>query len=1020
MSGASQKRFWKSLPQRDADPNFQQAADEFAGVPGAEVADIHRRAFLKAAGFAFAGLTLAGCQKGPLPRAPVRHALPFAIQPEDMVPGHSVYYASTCAGCPAGCGILAKTRDGRPIKLEGNPEHPLNRGGLCAAGQASLLGLYDRQRLQGPHKNGQPITWEQADREIQERLAEIRNRDEAVRFLSGTITSPTTQALIHQFLHRFSDGQHVVHDGVSSAAIIEAHEKTHGVGVLPRYYFERAETIVGFDADFLGTWISPVEFTRGYSAGRSLDGRPPRMSFHVQFEARLSLTGSKADERVRLAPNEMGLVLTELAARIARRAGIRFETPVGNPPVVASEFLDRLVDRLWQTRTKSLVVCGSQDLALQKLTNFLNHMLENYGHTLDLERPSLQRRGAADDLDALLQDLNEGSVAALFILDCNPLFELPDTEGLAAALGKVPLIVYLGQRMDETAKVAHYICPPPHFLACWSDAEPVHGVAAILQPTVQLREDTRPVIESLAAWMGQPRPALTIVRDHWQGNFFNRQDRFRDFQVFWDQTVHDGFALIEPVSVKPLPFAVQEVAPVTEGGRLADGHWQLVLYPTVGMADGRNAYNPWLHELPDPLTKTTWDNYACVSPEAASRLAVREGDVVRLESVGRTGTPQSIELPVLVQPGHHNDVVAVPLGYGSTLSARFASIGPSWLEGRPTVGDNGLVGTNAAPLSLLDKGHQIYTRVVRISRTDRKHPLACTQMHQTITVPPGLAPPGHTRRPIIQEMTLAEFARQGEAPTGQGHPPDLWPEDHPTTGPRWGMVIDLHACTGCSACVIACQAENNIPVVGKDEVLRQREMHWLRIDRYYSGSDDAIDVAFQPMMCQHCGNAPCETVCPVLATVHSEEGLNQQVYNRCVGTRYCANNCPYKVRRFNWFDYSHEDALQNLVLNPDVTVRSRGVMEKCSLCVQRIQEAKHDARGRDELLRDGAIQTACQQSCPARAIVFGDLNNPQSRAAQMMGDRRRYQVLAELNVRPAVGYLGLVRNRPGTEVANDG
>jgi molybdopterin-containing oxidoreductase family iron-sulfur binding subunit len=438
----------------------------------------------------------------------------------------------------------------------------------------------------------------------------------------------------------------------------------------------------------------------------------------------------------------------------------------------------------------------------------------------------------------------------------------------------------------------------------------------------------------------------------------------------------------------------------------------LVLYPKVSLRDGRHAYNPWLQELPDPISKVAWDNYACLSPTAAAALQVQTGSVIRLEVPGAQGLPP-LELPVLVQPGQHDQVVAVALGYGGQVSARFTDVGPPWLEARPTLGGNGKIGVNAAALVAWRDGERNPAAGnVRLTRVGRQQPLACTQHHHSIQVPHALAPPGHESRPTIRETTLAALAHPG--PHGQHaheEPANMWPPDHPSAGHRWGMVIDLQACTGCSACVVACQVENNIPVVGKDEVRRQREMHWLRIDRYYAEHAGKVDVAFQPMLCQHCGNAPCETVCPVLATVHSSEGLNQQVYNRCVGTRYCANNCPYKARRFNWFAYAHEDTLQNLTLNPDVTVRSRGVMEKCTFCVQRIQEARIDARARGETLRDGMVQTACQQSCPAHAIAFGDLSDPNSQVSRLLHDPRRYRVLAELNVEPSVSYLEIVRHR---------
>jgi molybdopterin-containing oxidoreductase family iron-sulfur binding subunit len=988
MSGESARNYWKSLPERDGQPGEEvESANHPETTAGPD-----RRDFLRAAGFLFAGTALAGCQ-----RTPTRYALPLVDPSEEIVPGRASYYASTCGACPAGCGALVKCRDGRPIKLEGNPDHPLSRGGLCAVGQASLLGLYDRLRPRQPLHGGREVDWAAVDRDIRQRLDDIRRTGGAVRVLSRSILSPTLRASIHAFVGQFRGGRHVVYDPLSCSAILDAHERTHGVRVLPQYHFDRAAVIASFDADFLGTWISPMEFTAGYRNGRV----PPQLSWHTQFEARLSLTGGKADQRIRLAPGEIGLTLTHLANRLAGLAALlqpRLPSAGLEAPPVPAALLDQLAERLWLARPNALVVCGSQDVSAQVLVNFINHLLGAYGNTVNVERPSFQRQGNDGQLRELLRELGEGRVAALFLIDCNPAYDLPDGETVADALRRVPLLVSCVERLDETARLAHYVCPIPHYLESWGDAEPVNGVVSLSQPTVRLPGSARPVVESLAAWAGSPATAYAILRGHWQRHVFPRQDGQRDFQAFWDRSLHDGYARVRPTRVAVRPFDAAAVQPVARAQPTNGGTFTVVLYPKVGLLDGRHAYNPWLQELPDPISKVTWDNYACLSPAAAARLNVRDGDVVRLETSEGAASSQSLELPVLVQPGQHDQVVAVALGYGSQLSARFGEIGPRWLEGRPTLGPNGLVGVNAAPLLTWEENTLRPVRPhVRVAATGRSQPLACTQSHHTITVPRHLAPPGQERRPLIREFALPVLP-----PAHHQEPPaDLWPEDHPMTGRRWAMVIDLAACTGCSACVMACQAENNVPVVGKDEVRRQREMHWIRIDRYYSGDGDDVVVAHQPMLCQHCENAPCETVCPVLATVHSAEGLNQQVYNRCVGTRYCANNCPYKARRFNWFNYPREDALHNLVLNPDVTVRSRGVMEKCSFCVQRIRES-----------RGTAVQTACQQSCPAQAIVFGDANDPNSRVARLMSDPRRYQVLGEFNVRPSVSYLGLVRNRP--------
>ena len=1012
--------------------------------------ELSRRAFLQVAGFTFMG-ALAGCQ-----RAPVQNAVPPLVQTENVIPGRSLSYASTCGGCQAGCGILVKNRDGRPIKLEGNPNHPLSLGGLCAVGQASILGLYDSERLQHPLENGERETWTIVDADIRAQLDLVRRERKAVRFLSDTITSPTTRQTIGDFLATFPNNRprHVVHDPLSSSAILEAHQRTHGVRALPSYRLDRAEVIVSFDADFLGTWIAPVAFAAAYQAGRFLQGPAPHLSYHVQFESRLSLTGSKADQRLCVAPGELGFVMTHLAARIARRAGRDWgggELPASSIP---ARFLDDLADRLWTARSRCLVLCGSQDVAEQLVCNFLNHLLGNYDATLDVAHPSYQSQANDRDVQELVAELERGDVGALFVYRSNPAYDLPAV--LADKLRNVPLLVSFALRRDETARLARFVCPEPHYLESWNDAEAVDGVVSLYQPVLERLGNTRSLLETLAAWMGRPRSAYEQLREYWRTRIHPRSLITVSFEEFWDQAVHDGWVRVRkqadlvvpgastigllgsPLGNGPLPAAAAlfpdrassqpaqvrpynpaaVIAPIRQARVAVPDSFTAILYAKVGMPNGSHAYNPWLQELPDPISKVTWDNYACLSPAAASRLAVRQGDVVRLDGL------DGLELPVLIQPGQHDQVVAIALGYGSKLSERFANIGPPWLEARSTVGTNGMVGVNAARLLCWQENLLRYQRDgIRLVKTDRQHPLACTQQEPIIRQPLPMAG-GRQPLPIVRETVLPAFLRAvPERPAEERH--DLWPDDHaiPITTPRWGMAIDLNACTGCSACVIACQVENNIPVVGKDEVRRHREMHWLRIDRYYSTPahspvdgertrDTEVNVAHQPMLCQQCGNAPCETVCPVLATVHSDEGLNQQVYNRCVGTRYCANNCPYKVRRFNWFDYAHDDKLANLVLNPDVTVRSRGVMEKCTFCVQRIQEAKIEARRLGLPVADGDIQTACQQSCPTKVIVFGNLNDPQSKAAQLAKSTRAYKVLEELNAQPAVSYLAIVRNRP--------
>lgn len=964
---------------------------------------VDRRDFLKLAGFSFGGVVLAGCKS-----ARMEKAIPFLIKPEEVTPGVATWYATTCGGCSAGCGVLAKNRDGRPIKLEGIPDHPVSHGGLCPVGQAHLLGLYDSQRLMNPMIRNNLSSWEEMNHDIIEKLDTIKTNGGAIRILTSTLTSPTTKALIRKFLDNFPSGKHVQYDTLSSSAILDAHVATHGVRVLPQFKFDRAEVIVSFDADFLGTWISPVEYTSGYRAGRDSDTAPPRFSYHVQFESRVSLTGSNADERVRLSPIGIRKAIQSAASLIAQKAGATSipEAPLGE----VDSLINKLVNRLWGARGKSIVVSGVNDVHAQMLVNHINHLLGNYGTTIDVEHPSSQKQGNDRELQELLEELRTGTVAGLIVQGVNPVYDLPDGPQIAKWLKNLQLSVSLAERMDETASAAQFVCPEPHSLESWDDGEPISGIFTINQPVIQPFGNSKTFAENLSVWIGEPRSALELIKQQWENSIFKLQSSESTFQSFWDKAVYSGFVKIE-VPAFPKITINADLAETRDVStrREHDVLYSVVLYPKVSMLDGRHAHNPWLQELPDPVTKIVWDNYASISPASANKLEITEGDIIRIEARGK-----SIELPAHLQPGQDDSVVAVALGYGRKGTDRFTAIGPQWLGAIPTVRPGNLVGTNAASFLHFENGSLAHdVQAADISKTGARYSLACTQEHHSLHVPEHLDPTHGERRPIIQETSFSAFVKNPKAGSFEKHDlTTMWPEDHKYTGHRWGMVIDLSACTGCAACVVSCQAENNIALVGKDEVFRNRELTWIRIDRYY---DEAVsgDVTMQhqPMMCQHCGNAPCETVCPVLATVHSEEGLNQQVYNRCVGTRYCSNNCPYKVRRFNWFEYEHGDAMQRLVLNPDVTVRERGIMEKCSLCVQRIQEAKIQAKKEGRPVRDGEIQPACAQSCPAKAIVFGDMNDPESGLAGRMKDPRYYRVLEEIGVRPSVGYMTLVRNR---------
>ncbi|HEV8581598.1 MAG TPA: 4Fe-4S dicluster domain-containing protein [Thermoanaerobaculia bacterium] len=969
-------------------------ASAITEIPDREDSGQSRRDFLKLMGFSVGAAALASCT--PIPE---RQAVPLLSQPEGLLPGVESWYATTCGGCPAGCGLLAKDRDGRPIKVEGNPRSPISRGATCAVGQATVLSLYDDQRLRGPRLHGRPATWEEVDAFVDERLAAIAARGGALALLTGTIISPSSRALIAAFLHRFPNARHVVHDAVSLAALREANRRSFGRPVLPRFRFDRARVIVGLEADFLGTWLSPVELARAWADGRRLE-KPAEMARHYQFEGGLSLTGSNADRRTGVLPSQLGLVALALLERVARRAGTPVPAAADLPCDAA--LLDAAANDLWRHRGESLVVCGVNDPAVQVVVNRLNFLLGNVGRTLDLTHPSWQRQGDDAAVAELMAGMERGEIHGLLLWGVNPAYDHPQAERFVRALGNVPFKVSFAERVDETAMHADAVCPDHHELESWGDAEPVAGALSLRQPAIAPLFDTRAAAASLLRWLGGPGDVYAWLREHWRREIFPRQSRWARFDDFWDHSLQDGVCELpaeddvgeEPVDRADLQAAAAEILASHREALAArrESGYEIRFYEKVGLRDGRHANNPWLQELPDPVTRITWGNYACVSPLLAADLGLVEGDVVILRSGGR-----ALELPVHLQPGQPRQAISVALGYGRTRAGK--------------VGDG--VGGNAFPLMPFRngfvRGHAIG---VRLEKTGRREKLAAVQLHDSME-----------GRPIVREASLDEI-RRDPAAGNEERPPllSLW-EERPREGHFWGMAIDLNACLGCGACVVACQAENNVAVVGRDEVRRGREMHWIRIDRYHSGEVDEPRTVYQPMMCQHCGNAPCETVCPVLATVHSSDGLNQQVYNRCVGTRYCANNCPYKVRRFNWFDYADNDRfdynmnsdLGRMVLNPDVVVRSRGVMEKCSLCVQRIQAGKLAAEVAGSPPADGDIRTACQQACPSRAIVFGDLNDPGSEVSRRQGSPRFYRLLEELNTRPVVGYLTRVRNLPEEE-----
>ncbi|MEX8548869.1 MAG: TAT-variant-translocated molybdopterin oxidoreductase [Mucilaginibacter sp.] len=1005
----SNKKYWKGLEELNNSPEFvEMNKSEFAEpLPIEEIlsgaglmAKTPRRDFLKALGFGVGAVTLAACQK-----VPVHKSIPYLIKPEEVTPGVANYYTSSYNGQA----ILVKTREGRPIKIEGNPDDLIGRGAIDAPGQTSVLDLYDISRLQNPVLNKDESSWEMVDGFVTKELAAVAAGGKKIRIVSSTVHSPSTQAVIAAFTAKYPTTKLINYDPISYTGIIQANQNSFGKAVLPHYHFEKADVIVSFDADFLGTWISPVEFMRQWVTNRnnaSLESK--KMSRHIQFEAGMSLTGTNADTRVPIKPSEEGLALVSLYNAISGTT-LPGSKPLSNK--AAANSIAIAAKELTAAKGRALVVCGSNDVAMQVLVNAINSLLGSYGTTIDLDNPYLKYAGNDAELVEFVNEMKRGEVDAVFFLDSNPGYDYFNAKDFTQALAKVRLKVSFSDRSDETSSLCQVIAPNHNYLEAWGDSNAFAGYYTIIQPAINPVYNSRQAEQSFLVWADSPvKDYYAFVRNNWLTNLLPKVGL--SGQAGWETLLQKGLIKTADVPAttysfnKDLSGIAQSI--INRSNQLAaNGNTvELQVYPTISMGEGKRANNPWLQELPDSVSKVTWDNYAAISPTYAEKLGIKESDVLKITSGNHT-----VELPVLIQPGQAQQTISVALGYGRTASGK--------------VGTG--VGKNAFPFLAFKNGTFQGSAQATITATGDVYNLAQTQTHHSVE-----------GRNIIRETSFNKYLKDPSSANGRHESEHktytLWPEyNRPEY--NWVMAIDLNSCTGCGACVAACNVENNVPVVGRDEVRRRREMHWIRIDRYYSFKEgnesvteekeinkldnmDNVSVVYQPMFCQHCDHAPCETVCPVLATVHSSEGLNHMAYNRCVGTRYCANNCPYKVRRFNWFNYWNDSRFDNylnnehtqLVLNPDVTTRFRGVMEKCTMCIQRIQGGKLKAKLDQRNLKDGEIKTACQQTCPTNAIVFGNVNDPESEVAKLLKSDRTYYVLEELNVQPGIGYQVKVRN----------
>lgn len=1024
----SQNKYWQNFAEvNDPENLYRLSKDEFHDeLPfegfddkGLIDAKAPRRDFLKYLGFSTAAATLAASCK-----IPVRKAIPYANKPENLVPGVAKYYATTYVQDGDILPVVAKVRDGRPIKIEGNELYAATGGGTSARAQASVLDLYDMYRTKYPlHKVKDKFEevpgFEQFDTMVDDAMKAAGGQ--AV-LLTSTIVSPSTKDIIS----KFPGLRHVQYDAVSFSGMLLANEASGFGRKIPTYNFGAAKVIVSLGADFLGTWLSPVEFAKGYAQGRKItDEKNPVMSKHYQFESYLSMTGSNADERFTHRPSQTAAVALDLLNAINGTEGV-----VTIADKKLEEGIKKVAADLNAHKGEALVVCGSNDKNVQIIVNAINNAIGAYGKTIDWSKPVNYRQGIDEEFEKLVADMEAGTVGTVMIHGANPAYTYYNAEKFKSALGKVKVRVSFNPKMDETTELCEYVIPDHHYLESWGDAEICNGCISFMQPTIYPLFKTRPFQTSLLKWSGNNKDYETFFKEYWTGKLGSEEN--------FNKALQDGIKEDAPPAASAGSYnggAVAAASAAIAEYKTGTGN-ELVLYQKVSIGTGAQAGNPWLQELPDPVSKATWDNYAIISIKKAEELGIKldmdyeyypQKPLIEL-----TAGNKKVTLPVLVFPGMNADTIAVAVGYGRSEALGVTAGG---------------VGQNIYPFASYN-GTTVDYQVSGVTATNlkKKYKIAQTQKHNSY----------ENRNEVVRETTLAAFKQHPNViPDASKHLQDafynksggnfrsnatLYPDPNRRQYEiHWGMSIDMNACNGCGACIVSCHAENNVPVVGKNEVLRYHDMHWLRIDRYFVSDEKDPDnlkaVVFQPMMCQHCDNAPCENVCPVAATNHSQEGINQMTYNRCIGTRYCANNCPYKVRRFNWADYTGADSFPNnrdqklvgkldsvieqmndditrMVLNPDVTVRSRGVIEKCSFCVQKIQAAKLDAKKENRKLKGDDVKTACQTACPTDAIVFGNAVDKDSSVAKVREENklRSFHVLEQLHVLPNVTYMAKIRN----------
>jgi molybdopterin-containing oxidoreductase family iron-sulfur binding subunit len=981
LDGGQGEEYWRGLEELMATREFREAVEREFPAGAAEIpGPLSRRTFVKLIGaqIALAGLT--GCFE-----PPADEIIPYVEQPPELTPGVPRYYATSMVLDGYATGLLVESHGGRPTRVEGNPEHPASLGAAGVFEQASVLQLYDPHRTRAPTRRGRSASWSDFRAFLDE-----GESGAAIHVLLGPTSSPSLERLIGRVRESYPQAVFEYYAPLWTVGGQEASRSLFGRPLQTQHDFSAAKVILSLDADFLAGMAFHLRYARGFAERRRLEHPGGEMNRLYAVEPRLSVTGAAADHHLAVTHSEVReLALAVLAEVVGAEEGAS-AIPEAARAALRAPFADRhrewvraAAEDLHRARGESIVIAGAtQPPEVHTVVGLINAALGNLGTTVWHTEPTVLEAGSVTNgLASLAERLRAGAVDTLIILNGNPSYSAAPELEIPRLISGLERSAYLGLYRNETAEDCTWHVPGLHYLEEWGDGRAYDGTSSLIQPLVAPLFDGKGEGELLAMLVGDTSGPLSRLREYWRGELAGP-----DFEVRWRRALQRG--LIEGSESPRVPATPDWGAllpivrmPASAEGREAGETMEIALVPDPSVYDGRFANNAWLQELPDPLTKLTWGNAALLSPTTATKLEVETGDILALSSGGRP-----VHAPAFVLPGHADDAISLPVGYGR--------------QGVEGVGRG--VGFNAFLLTRPREPFVYQGRVERLMENGDvvHHPLATTQTHWRMH-----------GRPIVLHKTLEEYRKDPDfTKKYRGEVASIY-EPWKYEGVQWGMTIDLNTCIGCNACVVACQAENNVPVVGKEGVMNSREMHWLRIDRYFHGAPEDPDVLMQPMLCQHCERAPCEYVCPVNATVHSADGLNEMIYNRCVGTRFCSNNCPYKVRRFNWFDYNADrQEIEEMYANPDVTVRARGVMEKCTYCVQRIRRAQIDARVEGREVEDGEVVTACQQACPTQAIVFGAISDPDSRVSKLRENPRRYAVMHELGTKPRTEYLARIRN----------